>query len=286
MPELRLIPFDLINEPPFPMREQFADTPFQDLVESIGKSGIQSPLLVRPVDGRYEIMGGHRRYRAAGVCALRELPCLVEDCNEEKAFEVMVAENTGREDPTPTEEGRFYLGLMERFKCSQEKVAEVVKKSVEYVATRIDLVSCDEDIANAVRDRLITFAVAKELLRVNPYTAALVLRCHVEQVNPEQRAFIEQHRGRLLRLCVESGATGALTRNYVEQWKRSLMPNNTFVQGGTNGDSPASAVVQLPRCLVCGRDGDPYNMKDIKVHFWELDKVKAVLREAGIPVYD
>jgi ParB/RepB/Spo0J family partition protein len=268
------------------MREQFGDMPFAELVESIGAHGVKQPLLVRPVNGHFEIMAGHRRYKASGVCALREVPCLVEECDDLKAVETMVAENSGREDVTATEEGRFYESLVERFKLSEEDLCRMVKKSADYVNDRLSLVRCDEDIANAVRDKAINFTVAKELLRVNPWTAALALRCAVDTLTDEQVQKIEAHRKFLLDLCVRCGATQRVTRSYVEQWKTSLVPLNPFSPSPAAGGEVAQTIVRMPRCIVCGRDADPQNMVDLKIHYYEKDKVLQVLRDAGFILYE
>jgi ParB family chromosome partitioning protein len=286
MPELRMIPYEMLVEPPFPMREQFGDMPFQELVESIGAHGVKQPLLVRPVNGHFEIMAGHRRYKASGACGLRELPCLVEECDDEKAVDTMLAENSGREDVTATEEGRWYLSLMERFNLDEAALCRKLKKSESYIAERIALVQCDDEIANAVLNKLINFSVAKELLRVNPYTAALVLRCPVEQLDEERVKNIERQRKSFLDICVRSGATARVAHSYVEQWKTWQLPNNPYPAQGTNGNESAQTVVQMPRCLICGRDADPQNMRELRIHFWELDKVKTVLREAGFVLYE
>jgi ParB/RepB/Spo0J family partition protein len=281
-----MIPYELLVEPPFPMREQFGDMPFAELVESIRAHGVKQPLLVRPVNGNFEVMAGHRRYKASGVCALIELPCIVEECDDLKAVQTMIAENSGREDVTATEEGRFYEQLVERFKLSEEDLCRMVRKSADYVNDRLSLVRCDEDIANAVRDKLVNFTVAKELLRVNPWTAALVLRCPVDTVTPEQVAKIEAHRKFLLDLCVRCGATQRVTRSYVEQWKTSLVPLNPFSPANGTAVESQQTIMRMPRCIVCGRDADPQNMVDLKIHYYEKDKVLQVLRDAGFILYE
>jgi ParB/RepB/Spo0J family partition protein len=286
MPDFRMIAYELLNEPVFPMREQFGDMPFSELVESIQASGIQNPLLVRPVDGRFDIMGGHRRYKAAGVCALREVPCLVKDCSELEAVEIMVAENSGREDVTAAEEGRFYAQLQQRFNLDEPAVAKLVKKSEGYVSERLALVQCDADIAEAVLQKSLTFSAAKELLRVNPYTAALVLRCAVDTLPAERVEKIEQHRKFLLDLCVRCGATQRVAHSYVEQWKRSLIPENPYPATTDPAVQQSQTLTRMPRCLACGRDADPQNMVEVKIHYYEKDKVFSILREAGLTVYD
>jgi ParB/RepB/Spo0J family partition protein len=286
MPDLRMVPYELLVEPPFPMREQFGDMPFQELVESVQASGIKQPLLVRPVDGHFEVVDGHRRYKAAGVCALTTVPCLVEECDDKAAVEAMVAANLGREDVSATEEGRFYEQLIERFKFSEEDLCRLVKKSPAYVNDRLSLVRCDEQIADAVLNKQISFSAAKEILRVNPWTAALVLRCAVETIPEEHAQKIHQHRAMLLDLCVRCGATQRVAASYVDQWKRSLFPDNPYNPAGAGLAQQTQTLSRLPRCLVCGRDADPQNMHELKIHYYEKDKVFQVLRDAGFTLYE
>jgi ParB/RepB/Spo0J family partition protein len=286
MPEVSMIPLQSLDEPPFPMRAQFGDIPFEELCQSIRVEGVLEPLLVRPVNGRFQVMAGHRRLKAATVCALGEVPCIVRECSEEQAVSIMVHENTGREEVTAAEEGWFYCELVDRFKYNEGQLCTMVKKSPAYVNERIDLVRNDPEIADAVKDHKIVYSVARELLRVNPYTAALVLRCRADEIPADKVEAFQRHRAYLLDLCIRSGATARVARSYVEQWKVSFVPTQPY-QPPANGDQAAPEPVgRQPRCLVCGRDGDPQNMLDLKVHYWEKDGVLKILRAAGIECHE
>jgi ParB/RepB/Spo0J family partition protein len=284
MSEVALVPIEKIDEPLIPMREQFGDEPFNVLVEDIGKNGITCPLKLRIVGDRFRVVFGHRRFKAAQVCALREVPAIVEEMDDFTEVRQMISENTGREEVSAAEQGRHYLALMETFKLNIEQLAAMVGKTVFYVDERVEFVQCDSEIADANRDGLVNWAVAKELLRVNPYTWALALRCDVTLCGPELRAKIDQHRKFLLDLCIRCGATGKVARSYVDQWKNSLLPVLPYQPNG-NGDAVAPpAAAQAPRCIVCGRDSDPGNMVDLKVHHWERAQVVKTLRAAGMEV--
>lgn len=284
--EMRMVALDLLNEPPYPMRAQLGEIPFSELCDSIRAKGILEPLIVRPVNGRYDVVAGHRRYKAARVVALAEVPCIVREMTEREAVEVMIHENTGREEVTAASEGWFYLELVDRFKLSERELCDLVKKSLPYINERIDLVRGDHEIAEAVDAGKINFSVARELLRVNKYTAALIHRCDAAVYTEEQVEKMRQHRLFLLDLCVKSGATARVARSYVEQWKAGLVPTQPFAPVATASDVPPPAAARMPRCLVCGRDGDPQNMLDLKVHYWEKDGVLKILRSAGIEVYE
>ncbi len=286
MSEVRLVPVGQIDEPLIPMREQFGDAPFNELVEDIGRNGITCPLKLRVVGDRFRVVFGHRRLKAAQVCALREVPALVEEMDDYTEVRQMISENTGREEVSAAEQGRHYLALQEKFKLSLEQLAAMVGKTVGFVDERVSFVQCDPEIADANVQGLVSWSVSKELLRVNPYTWALAFRCDVQLCDEPTRAKIDVHRKFLLDLCVRCGATGKVARSYVDQWKNSLVPINEYKPSG-NGELVAPpAAAQAPRCIVCGRDSDPGNMVALMVHHWERSSVVKTLREHGVEVYE
>src|SRR6266851_182697 len=143
MTEVQQVPLSLIDPPLIPMREQFGSTPFDELVEDIGKVGITCPLLLRDLGERKRIVFGHRRSEAAKVAGLTTVPAMVELMDDVTEIRKMVSENTGREEVSDAEKGRHYLALMEALKFSIEQVASVVGKSVQYVDERVSFVQCD-----------------------------------------------------------------------------------------------------------------------------------------------
>lgn len=285
MSEVLQVPLSLVDPPLIPMREQFGDTPFNELVEDISRNGITCPLLLRDLGERKRVVYGHRRSEAAKVCGLATVPAVVEVMDDATEVRKMVSENTGREEVSDAEKGRHYVALMETLKLNLEQVAAMVGKSVPYVDERISFVQCDPEMADANVQGLISWSACRELLRVNPYTWALAFRVPVTDCSEEIRAKIEAHRKFLIDLCVRCGATSKVARSYVEQWKNSLVPVMPYQQP-QNGDGAATGVVvQMPRCIVCGRDSDPGNMVDLKVHHWERDRVVKILRDSGMEVY-
>jgi ParB/RepB/Spo0J family partition protein len=285
MTEVQQVPLSLIDPPLIPMREQFGDIPFNELCEDIARNGITCPLLLRDMGERKRVVYGHRRSEAAKVCGLAAVPAVVEVMDDVTEIRKMVSENTGREEVSDAEKGRYYWGLMETLKLNVEQCAAMVGKSVQYVDDRVSFVQTDSEIADANVQGLVSWSVAKELMRVNPYTWALALRADVATCDEETRGKINAHRAFLLDLCIRCGATSKVARSYVDQWKNSLIPVMAY-QPKANGDAPAPAAGgQLPRCIVCGRDANPASMVDLKVHEWERDAVLKILRAAGMEVY-
>jgi ParB/RepB/Spo0J family partition protein len=286
MSEVVQVPLSVVDPPLIPMREQFGDTPFQELCEDIGRNGITCPVLLRDLGERKRVVYGHRRTEAAKVCGLATVPAVVEVMDDATEIRKMVSENTGREEVSDAEKGRHYLALMEALKLTVEQVAAMVGKSVKFVDDRVSFVQVDSEIADANVQGLVSWIVAQELLRVNPYTWAHALRCDVHLCDEETRGKIEAHRKFLLDLCVRCGATGKVARNYVDQWKNSLVPVLAYQPSG-NGERPAPpAAAQAQRCVACGRDADQGNMVPIMVHHWERPAVLKALRATGMEVYE
>jgi ParB/RepB/Spo0J family partition protein len=286
MSEVRLVPVDQVDEPLIPMREQFGDAPFNELVEDIGRNGITCPLKLRIVGDRFRVVFGHRRFKAAQVCALREVPAIVEEMDDYAEVRQMISENTGREEVSAAEQGRHYLALQEKFKLTLEQLAAMVGKTVPFVDERVSFVQYDPDIADANRDGLVSWSVCKELLRVNPYTYALAFRMDVQAVDEDTRHKIDVHRKFLLDLCIRCGATIKVAHGYVEQWKNSLLPVNAYQPNGNGAPVAPPAAAQAPRCIVCGRDNDQGNMVPLLVHHWERAGVLKILRAVGMEVYE
>src|SRR5260221_933343 len=135
MSEVQQVALALIDPPLIPMREQFGDTPFNELCEDIARNGITCPVLLRDLGERKRIVYGHRRSEAAKVCGLATVPAVVEVMDDVTEVRKMVSENTGREEVSDAEKGRHYLALMERLNLNMEQLAAVGGNAVPYFDT-------------------------------------------------------------------------------------------------------------------------------------------------------
>ena len=133
-------------------RQHFGEEALAELSASIGERGVLTPLTVREVEGGFEILGGHRRHRAAGLAGLTEIPCIVYDLDDSEAREVVLLDNLQREDFLPFEEGAGYAELMDRDGKTVAEVARIVGKRAEFVRGRI---SVHQNAGQAVRQAYI-----------------------------------------------------------------------------------------------------------------------------------
>jgi ParB family chromosome partitioning protein len=181
----RLISLDRLERNPEQPRVEIGD--LTELTASIQEKGVLEPLLVRPsrLTGRWMIIAGERRWRAARAAGLREVPCIEMDVDDQAVAEIALIENMQRKDLTPWEEADGLLALTDRFGYTHEDVARKVGKSRSSVTESISIASAPEGV--------------RELCRRADITSKSVLLLIVRQPNEEaMKSFIEQVAGRNL----------------------------------------------------------------------------------------
>ena len=143
-----MLPVDQIRPNPDQPRRSFVEGDLADLAESIKAKGILQPLIVRPSQGQsgYEIVAGERRWRAAQIAKIHEVPVLIRDLSDTEVLEIAIIENIQRADLNPIEEAQAFRQLMDRFGHTQEKLAEALSKSRSYIANLLRLLNLPEDV--------------------------------------------------------------------------------------------------------------------------------------------
>ncbi len=146
------VPIERIKPNPNQPRRRFSEDDLKDLAASIAEKGVIQPLIVRPRDGgEYEIVAGERRWRAAQIAQLHELPVVVRDFDDVEVLEVAIIENIQRADLNAIEEAAGYKQLMEKFGHTQEKMAAALGKSRSHIANLMRLLHLPEDVLDLVR---------------------------------------------------------------------------------------------------------------------------------------
>lgn len=146
-------------------RSVFDDEALQELSESIATHGILQPITVRPLDsGYYQIIAGERRWRAARLAGLREVPVRIIDADDRQAQELALVENLQREDLNPLEEARGYRLLMDEYGLTQEAVSQSVGKSRPAVANALRLLTLGDEICAMLENGSLSAGHARALL--------------------------------------------------------------------------------------------------------------------------
>ena len=140
------VPIDTIVPNPYQPRKNFDDAALEDLSASIAQYGVLQPLLVQKRDGYYEIIAGERRWRAAKMAGLKEVPVVIKDFTDQQIVEISLIENIQREDLNPIEEALAYKRLLSEFKLKQDEVAERVSKSRTAVTNSVRLLKLDRRV--------------------------------------------------------------------------------------------------------------------------------------------
>ncbi len=147
-------------------RKNFDEDALQELSDSIKQFGLIQPILVQDRKDHYEIIAGERRWRAAKMAGLKEIPVIIRDYTEQEIMEISLIENIQREDLNPIEEAQAYKRLLTEFNLKQDEVAERVSKSRAAVTNSIRLLKLSDEVQQMVIDDMISTGHARALLAV------------------------------------------------------------------------------------------------------------------------
>ncbi|MCM3387564.1 ParB/RepB/Spo0J family partition protein [Ureibacillus chungkukjangi] len=149
---------------PFQPRKTFEDDAIEELAESIKEHGIIQPIVVRKKGKKFEIVVGERRFRAAKLANLNEIPAIVRNLTEDQMMELAILENLQREDLTPIEEAEAYQSLIEKLNFTQEELANRLGKSRPYITNHLRLLTLPDDVRELVNTGELSMGHGRTLL--------------------------------------------------------------------------------------------------------------------------
>ncbi len=164
---LTALSLDVIDPNPDQPRKQFDSEKLRELADSIAEVGVLSPILVCRSSGRYTIIAGERRWRAARLAGLDLIPAIVREYDAVERMKAALIENLQRDDLNPVEEAAALRALMEQCAMTQEQAAQSVGKSRSAVANLLRLLSLDEEVMALLRDGKLSEGHARALLGVS-----------------------------------------------------------------------------------------------------------------------
>ena len=162
----REVPIDHVVPSPLQPRTHFIETPLDELVESIRQHGIIQPLIVRVVDGKFELIAGERRWRASKKLGLATVPVIEREASDRDVLEMALIENLQREDLNAIEEAAGYVRLAREFAMKQEEIATRVGKSRASVANAMRLLDLHPDVQRLVAQGRISVGHGKAILSI------------------------------------------------------------------------------------------------------------------------
>ena len=164
---IRALPVAFLRPNPFQPRKHFDQKELDELAKSITLRGVLQPILVRPIGGQpemFEIVAGERRWRAAQLVKLHDVPVVVRDLDDNESLELAIIENVQRTDLNAIEEGAAYRELMDRFGYTQERLADDIGKSRSHVANMLRLIRLPPSVQAMIRDGRLTAGHARTLI--------------------------------------------------------------------------------------------------------------------------
>ena len=164
--EAKLLKISLIQANPSQPRKRFSDEELKELSESIKQFGVIQPLLVKKQGPIYEIIAGERRFRAAKLAGLTEVPVLVRSYDDKLSREVSIIENIQREDLNAVEEALAYQSLISEYDLSQEELAERLSKKRTTITNSLRLLKLEEEILNYIREGKLKEGHGRALLAI------------------------------------------------------------------------------------------------------------------------
>ena len=238
-----MIPIEQLTANPDQPRRSFDPQALQELADSLKTRGVLQPLIVRPHpadDGLYQIVAGERRWRAAQMAQLHELPVIIRDLSDTEVLEVAIIENIQRADLNVIEEAASFRQLMDRFGHTQERLAEALNKSRSHIANLLRLLNLPDPVQDLVKDGKLSAGHARALITAsNP---GLLARKVIEkgmsvretedlvrrQAQPESAP-----RRPSTRRAEKDADTRALESDLSAQLKMAVSINHAGMDGGT-----------------------------------------------------
>ena len=164
--EVTFLKTDLVQDNPFQPRTHYDENKLTELKASIKEKGILVPILVRLKDGKYQVVAGERRLKAARSLSVQEIPAIVREVSDQEALVLALIENIQREELNPIEEAEAYKKLIEEFRYTQDMVAESVGKDRSTITNLLRLLKLPAEIRQSVYDGGLSVGHARALLGV------------------------------------------------------------------------------------------------------------------------
>jgi ParB family chromosome partitioning protein len=241
-----LIPLHLIDEPANPERETMEELDLGELAISIQDVGLIQPLTVKSVGTRYEVTAGHRRLLACRIAPLSPVPCIIKGVGDIDPLAILVAENAFREDVNPIEEARFYQrALVDLCGNDVDVLCSKVRRNRNFVEDRLLLLRADQRVVDALQEKKISLAVARELNKTKLRNVTMLL----------------------LDTAIRQGATARQVREWVREYDgQEDLKVIPIDQNFDAGNGVAASTFSAPPCYFCGDNEDSHLMVMVLMH--------------------
>ncbi len=164
---LQHLPIEMIQQSPYQPRQVIEPEALEALANSIRQQGVVQPIVVRKVNGEYQLIAGERRWRAAQLAGLHDIPAVIKSVSDQEAAAIALIENLQREDLNPLEEAHAFSNLIEEFELTHQEVGEVVGRSRAAVSNSLRLLALADPVKEMLNRGQIEMGHARALLALN-----------------------------------------------------------------------------------------------------------------------
>jgi ParB family chromosome partitioning protein len=267
--QVRRVPLERVRPCPFQPRKDFSVEALQELADSIKEQGIIQPLIVREKPDGFELIAGERRWRAAQLAGLKEVPVIVREADDRAVLELALIENLQRENLNPIEEAQGYAELIGTFALRQEDVALKVGKSRAVVANALRLLKLPSDVQVQVRDGRLSVGHAKVILGLpgpaeQQLAATRILKDNLNVRQAEELVTRLQHKSLDGRVVVRNGSSSV-----------AVVPDVHVVNLETKLRERLGTKVHLRYRAGKG---------SLDIRFYSDDELERILQLLGVPV--
>lgn len=224
-----LLDIEVIDPPGDAVREIIDPDKIRELAESIRSRGLLQPILVRPKDGRYEVVAGHRRLLSHRLLGEVKIKSIVRELSDEDVLIIRAIENDQREDLNPIEKGRVYKRLRDQLGYTIERIAQVMGRNKMTVWKYLQILDIPEEFQKFIANGSMAMQTALVLMEVED----------------------EEFRRYYFQIGVENGITMDVARMWVDDWKKSRSGSYYGGSGGEGGLGPAQAPLPIYQTCVC-----------------------------------
>lgn len=233
-----------IIDPVMPMRVGLDRDALWELADSIRQNGLINPITVRPIGEKYEVVAGHRRFKACQIAGVIEIPCCVRDLDDLQVFDIMAAENLARKDVDVVEEAIFVSRLHKEKGLSISEVAQKLNRSVTWVESRLSIVDYPEYMQIPLASGELSLGVAEQLACIND----------------------DVYRQQFVDSAVKNGMSILQAKYLKTQYDLGiLIPSSSFIPKDDELRDTEPIKVKAP-CARCGGIAIEPNLKNVFIH--------------------
>ena len=254
--QIVLLDLSIIDPPTDAARDTIDPDKVRELAESIRSAGLIEPIVVRPFDGRFEVVVGHRRFLAHKLLGLDKIKVIVRELGDDQVFLIRGIENDQRVDLNPIERAKNYKRIRDRFNFSTHQIAQKVGRSHQTIMRYLKLLEVPEDFQGALAKGVISIDVALCLVKIE---------------DPEWRSYYFKN-------AVDNGVTFDVAQFWVNEYNKTRTGSGPESEGGMGVDVLVSEPTPVyGTCVVCLGPEDVTKLKYIPVCQSCLKEVKGIL---------